>query len=93
MTNHKTEAMNYLTASTVDTHGDDDRKVAIAQVHATLYLAEQQRLSNQIAYVSLLEFQYAESEKYPTGYDQRTKAESLKRHFLVLGQIREGLGL
>ena len=49
MTNHKTEAMNYLTASTVDTHGDDDRKVAIAQVHATLYLAEQQRVRNIIA--------------------------------------------
>jgi len=41
--------MNYLTASTVDTHGDDDRKVAIAQVHATLYLAEQQRIANLIA--------------------------------------------
>ena len=93
MTNHKTEAMNYLTASTVDTHGDDDRKVAIAQVHATLYLAEQQRLANQIAYAMLLEAQDAEAAKDPAQYDHDSRPASIARHTLVLEQIREGLGL
>lgn len=46
---HASEAVNYLGASTVDTYGDDDRKVAIAQVHATLALVEQQRIANLIA--------------------------------------------
>lgn len=33
---HAAEALNYLGAAVIDTHGDDDRKVAIAAVHAQL---------------------------------------------------------
>lgn len=50
MSSHKTDVMNYLIASTRDTSGDRERKVAIAQVHATLHAAEQQRIANLIAY-------------------------------------------
>ena len=49
MTDHKTEAVNYLIASKIDARDDDGLKPAIAQVHATLYLAEQQRIANLIA--------------------------------------------
>lgn len=50
MTDHAAEtAMSYLAATVIDTHGDDDRKVAIAQVHATLALVEEQRTANLIA--------------------------------------------
>ena len=65
----------------------------IAQVEATLYLAEQQRIANLIAYVMLLETQYAESAKNPSEYDHATRAASVARHTLVLAQIREGMGL
>lgn len=44
--NHAAEAVNFLGAVTYDTHGDDDRKVQLAQVHATLALVEQQRIAN-----------------------------------------------
>lgn len=52
MTDHAAEtAMSYLAATVIDTHGDDDRKVAIAQVHATLALADEQRTANQLAWL------------------------------------------
>ena len=46
---HVAEAVNFLGATVIDTYGDDDRKAAIAQVHATLALVEQQRIANVIA--------------------------------------------
>lgn len=46
---HAAEAVNFLGAVSFDTYGDDDRKVALAQVHATLALVEQQRIANLIA--------------------------------------------
>lgn len=46
---HVEESLNFLGAATIDTYGDDDRKVAIAQVHATHALVEQQRIANLIA--------------------------------------------
>lgn len=50
MTDHAAEtAMSYLAATVIDTHGDDDRKVAIAQVHATLALADELRTANLLA--------------------------------------------
>ena len=64
-----------------------------AQVHAILYLADQQRLANQIAYAMLLEAQYAEAAKDPAQYDHDSRPASIARHTLVLEQIREGLGL
>ena len=85
MTNHKTEAMNYLIASTIDTHGDDDRKVAIAQVHATIYLAEQQRIAN------LISFGEAIAENQRDGYALNEAGRA--RLDLVEAQIQKGLGL
>lgn len=48
-TDHYSEALSFLRATAIDTYGDPDRKVAVAQVHATLALAEQQRVANLIA--------------------------------------------
>lgn len=49
MTDHAATAMSYLEATVIDTYGDHDRKAAIAQVHATLALVEEQRTANLIA--------------------------------------------
>ena len=87
MSNHKVEAMNYLIASTIDTHGDDDRKVAIAQVHATLYLAEQQRIGNLIALGSM----QTSKETWATSARDEWVDEALSA--LADREPREGLGL
>lgn len=65
----------------------------ISQAHATLALVAEQRLANQIAYVQLLESQYAEAAKHGTEFDWDTRADSNVRHGIVLDRIREGLGL
>jgi len=85
MTDHKTEAVNYLIASKIDARDDDGLKPAIAQVHATLYLAEQQRIANLIAYYALAFSQEANG----TVPSQHT----LKRLDVASDQIIEGLGL
>jgi hypothetical protein len=90
MTDHKKEAIESLDGLG---YTGDEAYVGQAQVHATLYLAEQQRIANLIAYVMLLETQYAESAKNPSEYDHATRAASVARHTLVLAQIREGMGL
>ena len=64
-----------------------------AQTHATLALVEQQRIANHIAYVALLEAQYAEAAKHPGEFQWTTRAASESRHGLALDRIREGLGL
>lgn len=64
-----------------------------AQVHATLALVEAQRTANLIAYVQLLEMQYAEAAKRPDEFDEATRAGSIVRHGVALDRIREGLGL
>lgn len=46
---HAAEAINFLGSVVIDTHGDNTSKIAIAQVHATLALAEQQRTENLIS--------------------------------------------
>ena len=78
---HAAEAVNFLGAVTYDTHGDDDRKVQLAQVHATLALVEQQRIANLIALWTVSE----------------EDAELLLRAGVKLGgsiiKIREGLSL
>lgn len=66
---------------------------AAAQVQATLALVEQQRIANHIAYVSLLESQYAEAAKHPDEFQWETHAPSVERHSIALDRIREGLGL
>jgi len=63
-----------------------------AQAHATLALVEQQRIANDIAYVMLLEAQYAEAAKHPQGFQWDSHAASVERHGRALDRIREGLG-
>ena len=65
----------------------------LAQVHATLALVEEQRLANLIAYVQLLEAQYAEAATHGTEFDWAGRADSEHRHGIALDRIREGLGL
>ena len=104
MIDHKAEAERLADLSGATIAGMTVAEVhvsqAAAQVHATLYLAEQQKntagelhTANLIAYAQLLESQYRESVRHPTEYDQATKAASIKRHAETLRQIREGLGL
>lgn len=64
-----------------------------AHVQATLALVEEQRTANLIAYVQLLEMQYAEAAKHSDEFDHDTRADSVKRHGIALDRIREGLGL
>lgn len=64
-----------------------------AQVQATLALVDEQRTANLIAYVQLLEMQYAEAAKHADEFDHDTRADSVVRHGIALDRIREGLGL
>ena len=70
-----------------------DLALKAAQVHATLALVEEQRLANLIAYVQLLEAQYAEAATHGTEFDWATRADSEHRHGIALARIREGLGM
>jgi len=94
MTNHKAEALDLIDSEYVQGSFNGRRDASLmlseAQVHATLYLAEQQRLSNQIAYVSLLEFQYAESEKYPTGTTRGRKRKASSDTSLCWARFAKG---
>jgi len=86
MTDHKSRAIEL--DEEARTSGDvDDASVHLraAQVHATLYLAEQQRIANLIAYYALAFSQEANG----TVPSQHT----LKRLDVASNQIIEGLGL
>lgn len=71
----------------------DAELIGVAQVHSTLALVEQQRIANLIAYVQLLEAQYAEAARHQVEFDWSTRADSVARHGIALDRIREGLGL
>lgn len=78
------------------THPDETQAqttALIAQAEATLALVEQQRIANHIAYVVLLEAQYAEAAAHPGEFQWETRAASEERHGIALDRIREGLGL
>lgn len=64
-----------------------------ARLEAQLAIAEGQRIANLIAYVQLLESQYAEAAKHADEFDWETRADSVARHGVALDRIREGLGL
>ena len=85
---HASEAVNFLRATTFDTHGDDDRKVALAQVHATLALVEQQRIANLIA---------LGEAAFPDGSRVYTWAVVVPGEhvdsYRLRADVREGLGL
>lgn len=51
---HAAEALNYLGAAVIDTHGDDDRKVAIAAVHAKLASVAAQDRANELKRIEIL---------------------------------------
>lgn len=54
MTDHKAKAESFIATELVGGSFDQTRDyIALAQVHATLYLAEQQRIANIIAMVGL----------------------------------------
>jgi hypothetical protein len=84
---HAAEAWNFLGGAFYDTHGDDDRKVALAQVHATLALVEQQRIANMQVEVSRLRVAANHRAGTQSGTDLSRQAYALE------AQIAEGLGL
>jgi len=98
MTDHKAEAekltaMKYAVGAPIGAVRHND---ALAQVHATLYLAEQQRIANLIAGFDLL------SDARPTSMDvnPQTNDDVLKsyqnawdRQVPLRSAIKEGLGL
>lgn len=52
MSKHVTAASKFLESMAPVAPDDDDRKLQLAQVHASLALAEQQRIANLIAYAA-----------------------------------------
>ena len=83
MTDHKKKALAYIDEGYVEVAHDDELDVSIrlAHVHATLYLAEQQRTANLIALFMLTED------------DSTAFAVSGVSYADVKVQIIEGLGL
>lgn len=81
---HAAEAVNFLGAVTYDTHGDDDRKVQLAQVHATLALVEQQRIANII--------EISKPRRLPDGSEASYMLYNPETYELPQ-YIREGLGI
>ena len=93
MTDHKAEAekltaMKYAVGAPIGAVRHND---ALAQVHATLYLAEQQRIANLIAGFDLL------SDARPTSMDVNPWANddenAWDRQVPLRAAIKEGLGL
>ena len=89
MTDHKAEALDLIDSEYVQGRFNGRRDASLmlseAQVHATLYLAEQQRIANLIAYGDSL------SDNQRDGYWLTEKGQA--RCDLVESQIIEGLGL
>lgn len=97
---HAAEAVNFLGATSYDTYGDDDRKVALAQVHATLALVEQQRAANRIALASVVAESSRASGMHGSVVGLIVKDVGLFRYpetpdgaALLHDDIREALGL
>lgn len=91
MTDHKESSNSYLGACIYETHGITNKeKVSLAQVHATLYLAEQQRIANLIAFVRSAEvcFELESTSDWKTNLDEAAVERNTARH-----AIREGLGI
>lgn len=87
-TDHAAEALNYLGAAT-------DRKVAIAHVHATLALAEQQRIANLIAVSQMESGPYKDANNWTVEVrdpDGRYLADD-DANAVIRDRIREALGL
>ena len=91
---HKAKAEELLHFETETSDALLGRDAAqVAQVHATLALADQQRIANLMAYVALLESQFRESVDHPEEFDASTKSSAFGRHKVAVRLIREGLGL
>jgi len=66
---------------------------AMLQAEQTAALVEEQRTANLIAYVALIDAQFAEAEKNSGPWDMSSKDESNARRERAQELIREGLGL
>lgn len=87
----------HLGESVIAIEGITDATIIATQLdslrHAVLALVDQRRTANFIAYVQLLEAQYAEAARNEAEFDWQTRADSEFRHGIALDRIREGLGL
>jgi hypothetical protein len=68
-------------------------KYDIAQYHAAMLQADRQHTANLIAYVALIDAQFAEAEKNPGPWDMSSYAAGNARRERAQELIREGLGL
>jgi len=68
-------------------------KYDIARYHAAMLQADRQHTANQIAYVALIDAQFAEAEIHPAPWDMSSRAESNDRRERAQELAREGLGL
>lgn len=86
MSDHKTEALEAL--SEIMLHFDEGEngtaRATIAQVHATLYLAEQQRIANLIEVSKRVDVGVYQSVEDERGYTT---------HTVLSPWLNEGLGL
>ena len=94
MTDHKNEAIDRLEMVYLGGATDSERAngIATAQVHATLYIAEQQRIANLIALARL----ESENSSTPTNAIDALwdpKAVGFEVRLRTTAAIREGLGL
>lgn len=99
MVNHIDEARKHIDGAH-EQQSEDGRldesvlhNATLAVAEATLALVDEQRTANLIAYVRLLEAQYAEAALHSDEFDWDTRAASIERHTAALQRIREGLRL
>ena len=91
MTDHKAQALKNIDEGYIEVAEDNEVAIslALAQVHATLYLAEQQRIANLIAFVALNPLtKLEEVGAWSVDGEEEAVERNTARH-----AIREGLGL
>lgn len=86
---HFTEALDFLAETEFDIPGVGKERVAIAQVHATLALVEQQRIANLIAAFDMEGGPYKVANNWVRN-DGEVEEDA---HVYLIREIREGLGL
>lgn len=92
MTIHKAQAEELL--EPLDgRYSDFDRDLltAQAQVHATLYLAEEQHIANLLAYVQLSHNELLAAAKHPDGWEPNSLNRTRIQRARAQAKIREWL--